>query len=64
MITVQSANGRTFWERHPDHPNGEVFVADDTAVKAAKTVSVEAAIKNGRLRVVEITARKQTKGKK
>jgi hypothetical protein len=52
-MDIQSANGKAFWERHEDHPDGEVFVAGDAVVTVADTASVRAALKNGRIIKVE-----------
>ncbi len=57
-ITVKSGrtDGRVaLWERHPDHPNGEVFVATDTPIEVARTLDVEAALRAGDL--VEVKGR-------
>ena len=51
-LKVKSTDGRVFWERHPDHPDGEVFVADDAVVKVARTSQVSQAIRLGRLEEV------------
>lgn len=56
MLTVRSAlDGNTvaLWERHPDHPGGEVFVAGEREVEAARTAAVERALKDGRLTMAE-----------
>lgn len=55
MITVTSGNpGKVgLWERHPDHPGGEAFVAS-RPVEVAETPAVQAALKDGRL--VEVKA--------
>jgi len=53
LITVSAArqDGRVaLWERHPDHPGGEVFVAADSGrVRVARTPAVLAALAAGRL---------------
>jgi len=53
LITVSAArqDGRVaLWERHPDHPGGEVFVAADSGrVQVARTPAVQAALTGGRL---------------
>lgn len=41
------------WERHPDHPGGEVFVVGDRVVDVAETTAVAQALKAGRLVKVE-----------
>lgn len=50
MIIVKSARPGfvAFWERHPDHPGGEAFVAN-RPVEVAETPAVKAALVNGRL---------------
>lgn len=50
FVTVKSGrkdNRTALWETSPDHPDGEIFVAGDTPVKAARTRRVEAALKAG-----------------
>lgn len=47
LLTVQSAleEGQVvLWERHPEHPDGEVFIADGGQHQAAATQQVLAAI--------------------
>lgn len=53
-ITVQAANGNrvALWERHPDHPGGEIFLKGGTVADAAETPAVRAAISAGRLVVL------------
>lgn len=41
------------WERHPDHPGGEVFLAGDGTFEVAATAAVETRLRNGRLVLVE-----------
>jgi hypothetical protein len=58
LIWVRSPDGKPFWERHPAHPGGEVWVAgnDDEpspAVQVAKTEAVSRALLSGRLEIVE-----------
>lgn len=64
-ITVKSAlnsNDVALWDKHPDHPTGEIFVAGDEVVEAAETPRVLQALGNGRLeKVVKKTASKSTK---
>jgi hypothetical protein len=58
MITVKSAlpaNRVAFWERHPAHPDGEIFIADDREHQVGDTAAVRAAIREGRL--VEVQPR-------
>lgn len=54
MITVRPDRPGfvAFWERHPDHPGGEAFVASAPVV-VAETPAVKAALANGRLIAVE-----------
>ena len=58
LVTVRSPKGVPFWQRHPDHPGGEVWVAGheheaSPAVKVAKTPEVVKAIAEGRLEIVK-----------
>lgn len=52
MITVTADSG-TFWERSPEHPGGEVFVTAGRVVEVAETTSVQRAVKQGRLSIVD-----------
>lgn len=50
MITVKStlAPGLVaLWERHPNQPGGEVFIADNETHQVAETVAVRAALGRG-----------------
>ncbi|MGN6814407.1 MAG: hypothetical protein ACTHMP_26370 [Thermomicrobiales bacterium] len=52
IVTVKSGlddDRVALWERHPDHPDGEIFVAGATEVQAAATAEVTRAIRDGRL---------------
>lgn len=52
MITVKSGlptNRVALWERHPDHPGGEVFIADEKEYQVAETAAVKARLKSGDL---------------
>lgn len=53
LITVKSALKDTsrvaLWERHADHPGGEIFVADDKEHQVAETPAVVLAIKEDKL---------------
>ena len=53
------------WERHPDHPNGEVFIAGgkDTHT-VARTPQVAALLANGRLVEVKTKRPAQPTGSK
>lgn len=44
------------WERHPDHPNGEVFLYGDAVFEVALTPAVEARLRSGVLELVEEAA--------
>lgn len=55
LITVrtkQGFSGAGLWERHPDHPGGEVFVAGSAVVQVARTPMAERQIRQGVLVVV------------
>jgi hypothetical protein len=54
LVLVRSPHGAPFWERHPAHPGGEVWVAGNQeqpgpAAQVALTAAVERALKEGRL---------------
>lgn len=49
LIKVKSVDGKPFWERHPDHPGGEVWVAGSQVAEVALTASVHSALRNERL---------------
>lgn len=51
VITVKATHpGRVaVWDRHPDHPGGEIFVYSDEPVKAAMTPAVMLALSEGRI---------------
>lgn len=57
MIRVRLADPQSnqvaLWERHPDHPAGEVFLAGDGIFEVAATPAVEARLRKGRLVLVE-----------
>ena len=58
LVTVCSPDGKPFWERHPDHPKGEAWVAGDGGrasppVRVALTDAVKRALREGRLERVE-----------
>lgn len=44
------------WERHPDHPGGEVFLYGDAIFEVARTPAVEARLRSGVLELVEEAA--------
>ena len=56
IVTVRStaSDGRVIvWERHPEHPNGEVFVVGDKEERrVALTSAVLAELSKGRLEIV------------
>lgn len=50
MITVKSTlppDHVALWERHPDHPGGEVYIADNDEHQVAETMAVRAALGRG-----------------
>lgn len=55
MILVKAANPErvALWERHPDHPGGEIFISGETAVSVAETQAVQARLKSGVLVLCE-----------
>lgn len=56
-VTVKSGrrdNTVALWEVHPEHPDGEIFIAGDAEVQSARTRRVDAALKAGIL--VEVSA--------
>ena len=58
LIMVRSPNGAPFWERHPDHPKGEAWVAGNNAqpgpaVQVARTAAVDRALREGRLEIAD-----------
>lgn len=61
FINVKSGrndNRVALWERHPDHPEGEVWVAGDTVVRVAQTSAVLKGLKDGDLVEVEAAEKK------
>lgn len=55
-ITVKSAlpnNDVALWEKHPNHPGQEIFVAGEAEVEVAKTPRVMRALADNRLVEVE-----------
>ncbi len=56
IVTVRSTASDSkivIWERHPEHPNGEVFVVSDQKEKrVALTSAVLAELAKGRLEIV------------
>lgn len=58
LITVQGTNKEhkvLLWEKHPDHPKGEVFIAGEETAKVAKTPQVQRLLQSGAL--VEVKAK-------
>lgn len=53
VISALTDNRVGLWERHPDHPGGEVFVVGDSVVAVALTARVREAIGQGRIVEVE-----------
>lgn len=55
MITVKSnvENRIALWQKHPDHPGGEVFVAGGIVATVALTDEVQTRIANGFLVVTD-----------
>jgi hypothetical protein len=51
--TADGGDPVAFWERNPEHPDGEVFVAGSEPVQVAETGEVNGAIKDGRVVKVE-----------
>ena len=65
-IFVKSALGNNdvaLWEKHPNHPGQEIFVAGDATVEAAKTPRVMRALADGKLVEVEKPAAAPKAGK-
>lgn len=60
MIQVRIAqpddNHVALWERHPAHPDGEIFLFGPGTFDVARTPAVEARLRNGSLVMVEPTA--------
>ncbi len=56
-------NDVALWEKHPDHPGQEIFVAGETEVEAAKTPRVMRASADGKLVEVEKKAAASTSKK-
>lgn len=52
-LAEPQTNQVALWERHPDHPEGEVFLAGDGTFEVAATPAVETRLRNGRLLLVE-----------
>lgn len=50
LIVVHGVGNRVaLWERHPDHPGGEAFVAGPKPVQVAATLQVQRLIRTGAL---------------
>lgn len=54
-VQVADPAGRivALWERHPDHPGGEIWLAGAGEFEVALTPAVEARLRNGTLVQVE-----------
>lgn len=62
-ITVKSAlppEKVAFWEAHPDHPDGEVFVAGEDDFEIGETANAKRAIRQGRLETVNKSTRSKS----
>jgi hypothetical protein len=60
MITVKSSlpgNQVALWERHPDHPGGEVFVAGPDEFEVAETAAVKKRLNDGWLVKVKLLSK-------
>ena len=55
--SAQDGNRVAFWQQHPDHPGGEVFIkeSNDDVHEVADTAAVNLAIREGKL--VEVKGR-------
>lgn len=53
-IRVRANAGQrvALWERHPDHPGGEIFLKGDDTADVAETPAVRSAIGDGRLLLI------------
>jgi hypothetical protein len=64
FINVKSGrndNRVALWEKHPNHPDGEAWVAGDTVVRVAQTSAVLKGLKDGDLvEADEAPAKKKT----
>lgn len=59
-VKCATADGKVcLWDRHPDHPDGEAFVAGDTAALVAQTPAVVTALGQGRIVKTSAPKRKQ-----
>lgn len=55
MYVKAAKPGRVaLWERHPDHPSGEVFIHTDKPVEVAMTPAVQVRLKSGVLVLAEM----------
>lgn len=52
-LAKPQTNQVALWERHPDHPGGEVFLAGDGEFEVAATPAVETRLRKGSLVLVE-----------
>lgn len=54
IITIKLVHSNsTFWERHPDHPTGEIYISGNETAQAAMTRAVKQALGNGQIEVVD-----------
>lgn len=64
LIHVKSGrddNRVALWEKHPDHPNGEAWVAGEGVVQVARTAKVLSGLKEGDLVEADAPAEKKAK---
>lgn len=62
LLTVKSGlddERVALWEVHPDHPEGEVYIAGELVVQVARTAEVERHLRSGDL--VEVAAESSRK---
>lgn len=57
-------NKVALWERHPDHPNGEVFIVGEDEYEVAETPQVKALLKRDILVEVVKSSSKRTSSKR
>lgn len=58
-VKAAKAGSVALWDRHPDHPNGEIFVDGDAVVEAAMTPNVLRALADGR--IVQVKRKESSK---
>lgn len=66
MVVKSNLPGRdvALWERHPDHPGGEVFIAGFGNVEVAETAAVKSALRRGTLIEVKSPPKAKRKPRK